>query len=87
MASIKDTVTSAMKDVAAEHNKSLAPLADSLPLLESGLDSLCFAILVARLENELDVDPFTASEDIVFPVTVGDLVKLYEDATARHAAA
>ena len=87
MALIKETLTSAMQEIAREHNKTLAPLTDSTPLLESGLDSLCFAILVARLENELDVDPFTASEEIVFPVTVGDLVRLYEDATSRRAAA
>ena len=31
---------------------------DDLVLLDSGLDSLCFAILVARLEDELGVDPF-----------------------------
>lgn len=84
---IKETLISAMQEIGKEHNKTLVPLTDSTPLLESGLDSLCFAILVARLENELDVDPFTASEEIVFPVTVGDLVHLYEDATVRHAAA
>ena len=49
-------------------------------LLESGLDSLCFAIIVARLEDQLGVDPFTASEDVYFPVTMGDFIKFYQDA-------
>ena len=47
-------------------------------LLDSGLDSLCFAIVVAKLEDELGVDPFTASEDVLFPVTLGEFVKFYE---------
>ena len=51
----------------------------NLVLLESGLDSLGFAVLVARLEDKLGVDPFTASEDAIFPVTFGDLVKVYEN--------
>ena len=58
----------------------LAPLSDDLNLLDSGLDSLCFAILVARLEDSLGVDPFTASDDITFPVTLGDLVQAYDNA-------
>jgi hypothetical protein len=57
-------------------------LSDNLVLLESGLDSFCFAIVVARLEDTLGVDPFTAAEDVYFPVTLGEFVKFYEDATA-----
>ena len=29
-------------------NKMLAPLSDGVPLLETGLDALCFTIIVAR---------------------------------------
>jgi acyl carrier protein len=76
------TITSEIQKVAAEQNVKLAPLQDDLILLESGLDSLCFAILVARLEDELGVDPFTASDDVSFPVTLGDFVKAYENAAA-----
>ena len=68
--------------VAREQEKQLAPLSDNLVLLESGLDSLCFAIVVARLEDTLGVDPFTAAEDVYFPVTLGEFVKFYEDAAA-----
>jgi len=68
--------------VAREQEKQLAPLSDHLVLLESGLDSLCFAIVVARLEDTLGVDPFTAAEDVYFPVTLGEFVKFYEDAAA-----
>ena len=84
--SVRATIIAAMEQVAAEHNKTLAPLDDNQVLLESGLDSLCFAILVARLETQLDVDPFTSSEEIVFPVTVGDFVSFYERALVDAAA-
>ena len=76
------TITSEIQKVAAEQNVKLAPLQDDLVLLDSGLDSLCFAILVARLEDELGVDPFMASDDVSFPVTLGDFVKAYENAAA-----
>jgi hypothetical protein len=46
--------------------------------LDSGLDSLSFALIVARLEEALGFDPFDVAEDVKFPVTFGDFVKLYE---------
>jgi acyl carrier protein len=67
-----------MRKIADEQAKTLAPLSDDLVLLDSGLDSLCFAVLVARLEDKLGRDPFTTSEDVTFPVTLGDFVKVYE---------
>ncbi len=76
--SIKLTIMDQMAQIAREHGKHLAPLRDDLVLLDSGLDSLGFAVLVARLEDKLGVDPFTASEDAAFPVTLGDFVKVYE---------
>jgi acyl carrier protein len=77
--SIKLTILEQMEEVAREHGKILAPLKDDLVLAECGLDSLGFAVLVARLEDTLGVDPFTAAEDAVFPVTLGDFVKVYEN--------
>ena len=47
-------------------------------LLETGLDSLGFAILVALLEEELDLDPFQLMEDPVYPRTFGEFVAIYE---------
>mgnify|MGYP001402943856 CR=1 FL=1 len=78
--SVRATVLAQFKKVAAEQNKTLAPLSDGQGLLESGLDSLCFAIIVARLEDELGVDPFSAAESTNAPATLGDFIKLYEDA-------
>jgi acyl carrier protein len=72
----------AIEDIAAAHKKTLAPLTDDLALTNSGLDSLCFALLVARLEDETGRDPFTESDEVSFPVTLGDLIALYEHAPA-----
>ncbi len=74
------TIITVMKEVAAEQNKQLAVLDDNLVLAHCGLDSLCFAILVARLEDKLEIDPFTVSDEVYFPVTLGDLVAMYDNA-------
>ncbi len=78
--SISLTIMSQIEQVAEEQQVKLPPLSDDLVLLDSGLDSLGFAILVARLEDTLGVDPFTASDDVYFPVTLGDFVRVYENA-------
>jgi acyl carrier protein len=78
--SVRSEILSLFKEVAAEQHRTLTPLSDGLGLLETGLDSLCFAIVVARLEDRLGLDPFSA-EGAGFPVTVGDFIKLYETAT------
>ncbi len=78
----RSTIETTIRQVAAENAKSLAKLSDDLPLLESGLDSLCLAVIVARLEDGLGVDPFSATEDVAFPVTIGQFIRLYENALA-----
>jgi len=80
--SVRSTILDEMAAVAAEQQKKLAPLRDDLPLMESGLDSLCFAILVARLEDSLGVDPFASVSATRFPTTLGALVTFYEHAEA-----
>ena len=78
--SIKLTVITEIEQIAEQHQKKLAPLTDESILMNSGLDSLCFAVLVARLEDRLGIDPFSTSDDISFPVTLGDFVRVYENA-------
>jgi acyl carrier protein len=77
---VRSEITTQFQQTAREYDKHLAPLNDDLALLDSGLDSLCFAVIVARLEGQLGVDPFGESEDAVFPTTFGELVKFYENA-------
>jgi len=78
--SIKLMVISEIEQIAAQHQKKLAPLTDDAVLMNTGLDSLCFAVLVTRLEDRLGVDPFSSSDTISFPVTLGDFVRVYENA-------
>jgi acyl carrier protein len=80
--SVRSRIFSAMQQIAGEQNITLPPLEDDLSLHETGFDSLAFAILVARLEDDLGVDPFTIAEDATFPLTVGDFVRLYENVSA-----
>ncbi len=80
------TIISAIETVASEQDKVLRPLSDDLVLLDSGLDSLCFAILVTRLEDQLGFDPFTISDDVYFPVTLGDFIGFYDNAARQQSA-
>ena len=82
--SVKAAVISEIQQIAADNNKSLPPLTDDLVLLDSGLDSLAIAILVARLEESLGFDPFTESDDAAYPVTLGDFITFYEHAGHSH---
>lgn len=54
------------------------PIDDRTVLLESGLDSLGFAVLVSRLEDELGYDPFSLSPEAYYPSTFGEFINFYE---------
>ena len=81
--SVRSEILDQFKQVADEQDKRLGPLSDELPLLDSGLDSLCFAILVTRLETVLGVDPFSENTDAPFPVTLGEFIRFYENAVEK----
>lgn len=82
--SIRTTIISEFEAVAKEQNRELAPISDDLELLNSGLDSLCFAIIVARLEDLLGCDPFNGDEAIDLPLTINDFIRLYEEDGKRR---
>jgi len=77
--SIESVISEQFQRVAEEQNKTLTPLSPETLLIDSGLDSLCMAIIVARLEDQLGIDPFNG-EEVDFPVTFGDFVKFYANA-------
>ena len=77
--SVEDTIKAQFEQVAIEQHRKLSRLFPELKLLECGLDSLSFALIVARLEDALGFDPFDVTEEMKFPVTYGDFVKLYEN--------
>lgn len=68
---------------AEDHDEPAPELSDDTVLLETGMDSMAFAVFVARLDDELGFDPFTASDEAYYPRTFGDFVAFYE----KHAQA
>lgn len=58
--------------------KADSALRDDSVLLESGLDSLGFAVLVVRLEETLGYDPFVLMSEPVYPKTFGEFLDIYE---------
>jgi aryl carrier-like protein len=75
---IRTMILDQMAMIAKQQRKTLRPLTDDLALIDSGLDSLCLAILVAKLDDELNIDPFGMGDGVGIPTTVGELVSLYE---------
>ena len=78
---VRSEIIAQFQQVAEEQGKTLATLTDNVALYDSGLDSLCFAIVVVRLEMALDLDPFSSDEG-AFPVTFGDFVRAYEQSSS-----
>ena len=73
---IRDT----MKEIGLRFGKSISSSYnnDSV-LLELGLDSLCYAILVVELEEKLGIDPFQLEQEIIYPKTFGEFLNLYQE--------
>jgi acyl carrier protein len=81
---LREQIEDLMREVAATYESKLVPdLSDNTVLLESGLDSLGFAALVAQLEERLGFDPFVLVDEPVYPKTLGEFVKFYESAADR----
>jgi len=78
--SIRSIVLAKIDTVARQQYKTVSGMTDDTRLLDSGLDSLCIAIIVAELEDELGLDPLSSGAEAVFPTTVGDFIRLYENA-------
>ena len=81
--SLRPVIIAEFERVAREQERTLAPLSDDLVLLASGLDSLCLAIVIARLENTLGFDPFVTPDGVNLPVTFGNFIKSYEEVVNR----
>lgn len=76
--SVREIVIEAFHQSLKEANQSKPDLTDDAVLLETGLDSLGFAVLVARLEERLGYDPFTLMDEPYYPRTVKEFVEIYE---------
>jgi acyl carrier protein len=64
--------------------QAISALQDDSVLLESGLDSLGFAVLVVRLEEMLGYDPFVLMSEPVYPKTFGEFLDIYERCQPIH---
>ena len=78
---LKEKIIALMKEcVELAGTELVSDLNEDTVLLETGLDSMGFATLVARLDQELGVDPFTMTNEVIYPQTFGEFVRLYEEA-------
>ena len=76
---LRQTIIDALKNAALSTQATLVDsLCDDTVLLNSGLDSLGFAVLVAQLEEELGFDPFTMTDEPIYPRTLGEFIAFYE---------
>jgi acyl carrier protein len=78
MKDLRNKITVAIQETADLRGADVGPLQDETVLLESGLDSLGFAILVAKLEEELGYDPFVLMDAPVYPRTLGEFIEIYQ---------
>lgn len=80
MSKVREKVAELYAVVLEEGGASVpsAGFTDDQVLLESGLDSMGFAILVTRIEEELGYDPFVLMSDPVYPRTLGEFLAIYE---------
>lgn len=76
--SIREVVETELEHLLAEEGVEIPNFDNSLALLDSGLDSLGFAVLVTRLDDKLGYDPFTLMSEAVYPSTLGQFVEIYE---------
>ena len=83
MAMTKDAIDAKIRDLFSDTytTQNLGETAPALNgdtvLLETGLDSLGFAILVTRLEEELGFDPFSLSQEAYYPSTFTEFLDFY----------
>lgn len=68
-----------LSELEKEDSAGMTEVPDDLVLLDSGLDSIGFATLVAKLEEELGYDPFVQMDEPVYPRTFGEFVEIYEE--------
>lgn len=79
MTDIRELIVDTLRAIAEENDLELTKkLEDDMVLLDSGLDSLGFAILVTDLESSLGFDPFVMMDEPVYPSTLGEFVAIYE---------
>jgi acyl carrier protein len=75
---LRSTIVEALTELFEEDELELPEFRDDLVLLETELDSLGYAVLVTRLEEELGYDPFSLLDEGCYPTTLAEFVAVYE---------
>lgn len=76
---LEQQIKQAMQQVAELSDCTLVePIEPATLLLECGLDSLGYAMLVAQLEEDLGFDPFTELEIEIYPSTFTEFLAIYQ---------
>lgn len=77
---MRNRIVAILNEMWKEDHGSAPPpvLQNSTVLLESGFDSMAYAVLVARLDDEFGIDPFLTNTDAPLPRTFGDFIAFYE---------
>ena len=79
MNNLRNKIITAIQEIAEMRETSIIKdLKDDTILLDSGLDSLGFAILVSKLEEDLNYDPFLLMEEPIYPQTLGEFINIYQ---------
>lgn len=76
--SIRTTIHEALVELFEEDDLPVPEIGDDTSLLDTGLDSLGFAVLVTRLDEQLGYDPFSLMDEAVYPATFKEFVDIYE---------
>jgi acyl carrier protein len=80
---MKDIILNELRQAAEEMGNRVSPsLSLETKVFESGLDSIGFAILVAKLEDRFGFDPFAAMQEAYYPETIGQFISVYENHAA-----
>lgn len=81
---MRTIIIDALSELFEEDELDVPEFRDDMVLVDTDLDSLGYAVLVTRLEEELGYDPFSLMDEPFYPTTFGELVGIYEQ-FAGHA--
>lgn len=85
MLNLERQIRQAMSQVAELSDCQLVePIEPDTLLLECGLDSLGYAMLVAQLEEDLGFDPFTELAIETYPSTFSEFLVIYQQCASNQ---